>query len=75
MEALGGPVCSCCGESNQLFLTIDHVHNDGKEHRRNTRDVRAAMMDAIKRPERYTVLCFNCNCGRARNGGICPHVC
>jgi hypothetical protein len=19
------------------------------------------------------VLCWNCNCGRAKNGGICPH--
>jgi hypothetical protein len=19
------------------------------------------------------VLCFNCNCGRYHNGGICPH--
>jgi hypothetical protein len=19
------------------------------------------------------VLCYNCNCGRARNGGVCPH--
>jgi hypothetical protein len=19
------------------------------------------------------LLCFNCNCGRAKNGGICPH--
>jgi hypothetical protein len=20
------------------------------------------------------VLCYNCNCGRERNGGICPHT-
>ena len=24
-------------------------------------------------PEGFQVLCFNCNCGKARNKGICPH--
>ena len=24
-------------------------------------------------PDTIQILCFNCNCGRARNGGICPH--
>jgi hypothetical protein len=24
-------------------------------------------------PPEYQVLCFNCNCGRALNGGRCPH--
>lgn len=23
--------------------------------------------------DRYQLLCFNCNCGRHRNGGVCPH--
>ena len=24
-------------------------------------------------PPGYQVLCYNCNCGRYRNGGVCPH--
>lgn len=33
MDAYGGK-CACCGESELSFLTIDHVNNDGAEHRR-----------------------------------------
>lgn len=25
-------------------------------------------------PDELQLLCFNCNCGRQRNGGVCPHV-
>ena len=25
-------------------------------------------------PDFLQILCFNCNCGRNRNGGICPHM-
>lgn len=33
------------------------------------------LKDAIKeyRPDYYQILCFNCNCARAHNFGICPH--
>jgi hypothetical protein len=24
-------------------------------------------------PRGYRILCYNCNCGRALNNGICPH--
>jgi hypothetical protein len=24
-------------------------------------------------PPDFEILCFNCNCGKAVNGGICPH--
>ena len=26
-----GWVCACCGEAEPLFLTIDHVNNDGAD--------------------------------------------
>lgn len=66
--------CACCGEGELVFLTIDHVNGDGAEHRRQTRDTNVGVV--LKRagwPDGYQVLCFNCNCGRERNGGICPH--
>jgi hypothetical protein len=79
IRAYGGR-CACCGESNPLFLTIDHIDNDGAEHRRKLGVGRqsgsAVMMDLYKRKwpqEGFRLLCFNCNCGRQRNGGICPH--
>lgn len=71
-----GGKCSCCGESNPLFLTIDHVNSDGAEERRLTNRNTARQHRVILKenfPVRYQLLCFNCNCGRHRNGGICPH--
>ena len=65
--------CSCCGESQERFLTLDHINNDGwKDKRKYGRSV----MDMVKKqsyPEGYQILCYNCNCGRAHNKGVCPH--
>jgi len=73
--AYGGK-CTCCGEPRERFLTLDHTYNDGAEHRRqlNARGYeiyRAAVKENF--PGRYTVLCYNCNFGKAFNGGVCPH--
>lgn len=77
LKAYGGPTCVCCGESNIFFLTLDHVNNDGAEHRRRTKGASGKTLAWVLKKEGYPpgiqVLCFNCNCGRARNGGICPH--
>lgn len=73
-DAYGGRHCACCGESILGFLTIDHVNNDGNEHRRTTN--RQSIYQILRRegyPPGYQVLCFNCNSGRALNGGVCPH--
>ena len=81
-EGYGGK-CACCGESNPLFLTIDHVNNDGYKIRpRNKKGVAVAnersghyYVRIIKEgfPSYLQLLCWNCNCGKARNKGICPH--
>jgi hypothetical protein len=69
-----GGKCSCCGEDDYRFLTLDHVTSDGAEHRKGLWDAQI-YSDAIKlyQPEKYQVLCFNCNCAKQSNGGICPH--
>lgn len=70
-----GGVCSCCNESNMGFLTIEHVLGQ-KGVARGKRELSTnAYKNALKeyRPDVYDVLCFNCNCGKSRNGGICPH--
>lgn len=59
------------------FLTIDHVKNDGyKDKIRGKRYSGAELMRKVIKevfPDTYQILCFNCNCGKARNNGICPH--
>lgn len=71
-----GPRCVCCGESNEMFLTFDHVNNDGGKFRKeNGKDSTALFRWIINNgyPLSIQVLCFNCNCGKNVNGGICPH--
>jgi hypothetical protein len=79
------PSCACCGETIEAFLTLSHPNNDGNEHRRMiARKMHLSEGRGVplvtwliqnKFPEdgyRIIVECFNCNCGRKRNG-ICPH--
>ncbi len=71
-----GNACACCDERNQLFFTMDHVDNDGGDHRREGCGTGHDFHRKIKAegfPPRYQILCYNCNFGRARNGGVCPH--
>ena len=73
-DAYGGPVCACCGEDQELFLTIDHVNGDGAAHRRELgKRVIYGWLKEHGYPEGFRVLCQNCNAGRWRNGGVCPH--
>lgn len=77
VQAYGGR-CFCCKESRELFLTIDHVNNDGHKERK-TMGGRSGvhLYRSLKIREfpkdGYRLMCFNCNLGRARNGGVCPH--
>jgi hypothetical protein len=83
--AYGGnpPKCACCGESIFQFLTLDHANNDGSSHREALTGYRRAATQSFFRalikkgfPNNppLIVLCYNCNLGRERNGGICPHT-
>ena len=70
-----GHICACCHETADRFLTIDHINGDGKiqrtEHRTGISFYR--WLKRKKFPSGFQTLCFNCNIGRALNGGICPH--
>ena len=72
-----GTVCACCGEANPIFLTLDHINNDGAEHRKSMGGRSGYNLHrqvvANNFPSGFQILCYNCNCGRARNNGICPH--
>lgn len=70
-------ICNCCGEKDPRFLTLDHVNNDGNEHRKLLKEhqiIREAKNEGWPK-NKYQCLCFNCNSGRASNGGVCPHKC
>ena len=69
-----GGQCTCCGESERAFLTIDHVNNDGAEHKRIIGSNLYRWLKKQGYPDDFQVLCWNCNSGRARNGGVCPHA-
>lgn len=68
-----GNKCGCCGESHRAFLNVDHINGDGRLERsrhdlcKMYRQVLAGLRPDIR------LLCWNCNLGRERNGGICPH--
>jgi len=69
-----GRQCACCGEANELFLTIDHVNNDGSAHRKEIGQ--SAIYRWLVRngfPPGFQTLCYNCNLGKRVNGGVCPH--
>lgn len=72
-----GRICACCGEAEEIFLTIDHINNDGAAHRRAIGKGRAAHIYRwlVKNgyPEGFQVLCYNCNVAKYLDPLGCPH--
>jgi hypothetical protein len=81
ITAYGGK-CACCGEAQLEFLTIDHVLNDGADHRRKLKAQGYGSgsgfyawlkKKGLPQDGRFQVLCMNCNWAKAIYGE-CPHV-
>jgi hypothetical protein len=76
-RAYGGYCCACCGETEPTFLSIDHVNNDGAEHKRRENLVTGEQLYRWLRrngfPNGFQVLCMNCQWGKRNNNGVCPH--
>ena len=79
-RAYGGYRCACCGETIPEFLTIDHVNYDGAEHRKTLVHGKRSPVDVILRwlrdngyPKGFQILCWNCQWGKRKSGGVCPH--
>jgi len=76
-----GDHCVCCGETNQFFLSLDHINNDGKIERLKVANGKFSSGGAnffrhVKRagyPKNLQLLCFNCNHAKAFYGS-CPHA-
>ena len=72
----GKMICACCGEDTIGCLTLDHVNNDGADHRKKIGDFGNSVNRWIIKnnfPEGFQVLCYNCNCSKGANKGICSH--
>ena len=74
LTAYGG-ACACCGETEPVFLAIDHIGGGGRGHRdalsrRGATFYRWLM--ANKFPDGFRVLCHNCNFA-VSHGRDCPH--
>ena len=64
-----GPGCKGCGEAEPVFLTIDHVNNDGGGRNRKRTDLGNGLYARLIRegfPDGYQVLCQNCNYKKSR---------
>ena len=73
----GAALCACCGEKEEVFLTIDHMDNDGATHKKNN-GLRGSV-DLYRWiiqndfPKNFQVLCMNCNWAKFKVGK-CPHA-
>jgi hypothetical protein len=60
-----GNKCVYCNEKHYEFLAIDHVNDNGAEHRRTIRngDGNQVLREIVKEgfPNTYQILCHNCN--------------
>lgn len=71
-----GAKCMCCGEKEPIFLELDHINNDGNIKRKfykNQFQEWLFLREHNWPKENHQLLCANCNKGKAKNGGICPH--
>lgn len=74
-----GSKCKCCGENNYIFLNIDHINGGGRAerrlmhpHARYTSDGLYRLLKSQNYPDKYQILCFNCN-GSKHNKKLCAH--
>ena len=71
------PKCECCGETEKIFLCVDHKgeRGAGNAHRKKEKVLGWALDSWIvknKYPDLFRILCHNCNAAYAHYGN-CPH--
>jgi hypothetical protein len=75
-EGLGSK-CNCCSEAHPYFLTVDHVQNNGAQHKRDLGSdnvyaiYRQVVVDKFD-PLKWQLLCMNCNFAKGHYEE-CPH--
>lgn len=56
-----GNKCTKCPETDFRVLQIDHRDGKGSRHRRKCNGYDKLYRDVVKHPERFQILCANCN--------------
>ena len=72
IEKYGGK-CNCCGESNLVFLAMDHIDGGGGKHLKQIKNHISFWLRKNNYPIGFQVLCHNCNMAK-HILGVCPHV-
>lgn len=70
-----GGHCTCCGETEFKFLTLEHVNGGGNLHRKQFHKADGTWADLKRRgwpKEGLTILCWNCQMAKTHYGK-CPH--
>lgn len=69
-----GTSCACCGESEDAFLTVDHIDGSGAEHRKiiGAGNNLYRWLRKNRFPGGFRTLCANCNLAMGIHGQ-CPH--
>lgn len=74
----GSLSCRCCGAEELDFLVLDHIEDNGAQHRRKEfgrPDPGSSIYSRLSRqgfPPGFQVLCHNCNYAKHKHGQ-CPH--
>lgn len=68
-----GRKCACCGETEQVFLTLDHINGGGTKARTQAKGERF-YLEIVRNGfiAELQTLCWNCNWAKHRLGR-CPH--
>jgi len=71
-----GNACICCRETEPMFLTVDHINNDGAQHRKTLGGTGSgghlySWLRQNNYPKGFQILCWNCNWAKGQGG--CPH--
>jgi hypothetical protein len=64
--------CSCCGENNIEFMSIDHIDGGGTQQRRDLGGSIYQWLRQNNYPDGFRILCHNCNSSLGYYG-YCPH--
>lgn len=67
-----GSRCCWCKESDPMVLVIDHVYNDGAFERKTIGQQIYPYIVKQGFPDKYQLLCANCNMAKHINKGILP---
>lgn len=74
IQDLGGK-CACCGETELIFLCLDHIKGGGRREYEKGGGPNGIWKRAIKEGlprDKYRILCWNCNAALGLYG-YCPH--